>query len=315
LDTSIKHGVNAVFTFNLFKFLQVMRKCKLFINGGGNLIQDSTSSRSLFFYLYTIFAAKRRGCKVLMYGCGIGKVRRPFNRKLTRVIIDKYADIITLRDSLSKEELQQMGIKNPEIKLTADPAMSIKPAPVSDADYYLKSHGIDPDGNYICFSLREWKDFTDFSVFSKAAQYAYEKYNLTPVFLPIEVPKDLEVAKIAASALECPYHILTPPLDASLLISVYGKMKAVCAVRLHALVFAAASGAPFMAVSYDIKVDGFMEYIGREKMCKGLSELSYEWLCRCIDSIVSADAPSSPAEMLRDLEKGNTDSVKQLMEK
>ncbi|MBQ2864921.1 MAG: polysaccharide pyruvyl transferase CsaB [Clostridia bacterium] len=313
LPTSLDHGVNAVYTFNAVRFLSAMRRSSLFINGGGNLIQDSTSSRSLFFYLYTIYAAKKRGCKVLMYGCGIGHVRRSFNRRLTKKVIDDYVDIITLRDEISKNDLIKMGVTKPEISLTADPAMSIKPYPDSDAEYYLRSNGIDPDGKYICFSLRQWGNFKNYDAFAKAAEYAYKQYGATPVFLPIEIPKDMDPTNKVCGKLTCPHYILPPPSDAALLISVYGKMSAVCAIRLHALVFAAASGAPFMAASYDIKVNGFMEYIGMSELCCDLSELSFDWLKNSIDKIYSHDVVPSPANKLRELEKGNIDAAKKLL--
>ena len=79
LETKLLHEVDAVYTFNALKFRRAMRHARLFINGGGSLIQDVTSSRSLYFYLYTIHAARRLGCKVQMYGCGVGQpaVGRP----------------------------------------------------------------------------------------------------------------------------------------------------------------------------------------------------------------------------------------------
>ena len=43
-------------------FLRVMRRRTLYINGGGSLIQDVTSRRSLWFYLFTLRAARRCGC-------------------------------------------------------------------------------------------------------------------------------------------------------------------------------------------------------------------------------------------------------------
>ena len=312
LETSIRHGINTIYTFKLFNFLRAMKKCSIFINGGGNLIQDSTSSRSLYFYLYTIFAAKRRGCRVLMYGCGIGKVHKPFNRKITKRIINKYADIITLRDNLSKLDLDAMGITIPDIRLTSDPAMSIIPAPVSDANLYLSSNNIPSDGKYICFSLRQWGDFDKFDEFAKAAEYAYAKYGLIPIFLPIETPRDTEATNTVISHLTCPYHILKAPTDASLLISVFGKMQIVCAIRLHALVFAAASGSPFIAASYDIKVNGFMSYIQKDHLCCDLSNISSKWLCECIEKIMAGDN-LSPAERLRYLEKGNVSALKELL--
>lgn len=67
----------AVHTFNFPGFMHAMRRSALYVNGGGSLIQDVTSRRSLWYYLFTLRAAKRLGCKVMMYGCGIGPVTRP----------------------------------------------------------------------------------------------------------------------------------------------------------------------------------------------------------------------------------------------
>jgi len=43
-----------------------MRNSKLFINGGGSLIQDNTSTRSLIYYLGMIWLAKKMGMKVMI---------------------------------------------------------------------------------------------------------------------------------------------------------------------------------------------------------------------------------------------------------
>ena len=58
-ETRLLHEVDAVYTFHLFRFRRAMRRTRLFINGGGSLIQDTTSSRSLYFYLYTIYIAHK----------------------------------------------------------------------------------------------------------------------------------------------------------------------------------------------------------------------------------------------------------------
>jgi hypothetical protein len=65
------YRVKAVHTFNLFGFAGALRRSSLYINGGGSLIQDVTSRRSLWFYLYTIVLAHLLRCRVMMYGCGM----------------------------------------------------------------------------------------------------------------------------------------------------------------------------------------------------------------------------------------------------
>ena len=95
------------------------------ISGGGSLIQDVTSRRSLWYYLYNIRAAKRRKNRVMMYGCGIGPVIRPRHQRLAAEYMNRYVDAITLREPDSLQELRRMGVDQPEACLSADPALRL----------------------------------------------------------------------------------------------------------------------------------------------------------------------------------------------
>ena len=314
-ETETLHSVRAIYTFSFFSFLRAMRRSRLFINGGGSLIQDITSSRSLYFYLFTIWAAHHLGCRVLMYGCGIGHVSRPLNRRLAARILDKNADIITLRDQISQRELADMGVLRPDIRMAADPAMSLTPRPAKDADIFLEKQGIPADGKYIGFSLRSWSDFDRFDIFAGAADYAYKTYGATAVFLPIELPRDLSPSLRAASFMKTPYFVVDTPPEVELTIAVMRKMQAVCAMRLHALVFSAAAGVPFIATSYDIKVNGFMAYVGRDACCD-LKGLSSDWLKQAIDAVFSpgqAQEGESISSRLITLEEENVKAARQLL--
>ncbi|MEG2570535.1 MAG: glycosyltransferase, partial [Clostridia bacterium] len=122
------YHIRSVFTFNIFKMAGSMLKSHLYVNGGGSLIQDSTSSRSLYFYLFTLIAARILGCDVMMYGCGIGPVRGKTNRRIAAWVINHTATSITLRDPGSGEELTRMGVIRPQITLAADPTLNLAPA-------------------------------------------------------------------------------------------------------------------------------------------------------------------------------------------
>ncbi len=106
--------MGAVYVFNPFSFLPVMRRTKLYISGGGSLIQNQTSTRSLNYYLLSIRLAKLTGNRVLMYGCGIGPVNGEASRKSAARVIDRNVDAITLREDLSAEELKTMGVTKAE---------------------------------------------------------------------------------------------------------------------------------------------------------------------------------------------------------
>lgn len=297
-ETRLLHEVDAVYTFNALKFRRAMHRARLFINGGGSLIQDVTSSRSLYFYLYTIHAARRLGCKVQMYGCGVGHVATPFNRRLAGRILNRSVDIITLRDTVSQQELLDMNVTKPQIRMAADPATSLIPATQEEADRFLQQHGVPPEGDYICFALRPWGDFHDFESFARAAEYAYRQYGLTALFLPIEVPRDLSACKQTVSKMQTPHYVLgDAPEDVCLTMALLRKMKLVCGMRLHSIVFSAVACVPFLAVSYDIKVSGFMNYIGLSENCCTLGDVTFPWLCQQIDQLMTHPAPQRSLEI------------------
>ena len=158
-STRLAYRVRSVSRTNMFAWHSAMRHAKLYINGGGSLIQDVTSRRSLWFYLLNIAVAKRCGCKVQMYGCGIGPVTRENHRRLAARVLNRYVDVITLREPDSREELRAMGVTKPEILLTADPALTLRKAEDDQIDSVLLRAGIPPQGRYLCFALRQWRGF------------------------------------------------------------------------------------------------------------------------------------------------------------
>ena len=157
--TRLTHHVGAVYVFNPFSFLPVMRRTKLYISGGGSLIQNQTSTRSLNYYLLSIRLAKLTGNRVLMYGCGIGPVSGEGCRKSAARVIDRNVDAITLREDLSAEELKTMGVTKPKVYVTADPALLLEAGSEGAVDGFLLGNNIDPAGRYALFVLREWQGF------------------------------------------------------------------------------------------------------------------------------------------------------------
>ena len=119
-DTRSACGVNACHRFHLFAIRRILRRSLLFISGGGSLMQDVTSRLSLWYYLGTIRMAHRCGCKVQMYGCGIGPIVYERDRQLAARIINDCVDKITLREPDSRETLSDFGVTDPEVILASD---------------------------------------------------------------------------------------------------------------------------------------------------------------------------------------------------
>ena len=281
--TRLTCRVDSFYTFSLPRFWSHAKKCKLYVHGGGSLIQDVTSHRSLWFYLYTLRAAKKRGCNVMMYGCGIGPIRSHSNRRKAARYINSFVDCITLRDPHSLEELKHMQVTAPQMTLSADPTVVLQPASPTRIDTLFSQLSLNPNGAYIGLSIRKWDGFAEkTSVFADAAEYAYHTYGLTPVFLPIEPRVDLSSVNQVAALLSVPYAIWDQSFSTPDVIGLFSRMKIVISMRLHALVFSAGQGVPIIGVSYDPKVNAFLSSIGQD-LCVNLQDVTSEILCKLID--------------------------------
>ena len=317
--TRLTYRVRTAGRMDVGTWKKAMRHAGLYINGGGSLIQDVTSRRSLWFYLHNIQAAHKAGCKVQMYGCGIGPVLREQHRKLAASVLNASVDVITLREPDSLKELQSMGVTKPEILLTADPALTLPAASEDEIDSVLLRAGIPPHGKYLCFALRNWKGFEDKApLFAQAAKYTYETYGLTPVFAAVEKHLDPVAGRLAAAGLDIPHYFLDDAGSAGTIIGALSRMQAVVSMRLHALIFAAGQGIPLAGVVYDPKVSAFLRYIGQENFLD-LDALTADALKAMIDRMVSS--PISPEEQaaavqkLRQIEQVNVDTARRLLGK
>lgn len=316
---SARLGLTAVHTFNFPRFLAVMRRRALYINGGGSLIQDVTSRRSLWYYLFTLRAAKRLGCKVMMYGCGIGPVKRPGGVERTRRVLNSCVDAITLREPDSIEELARFGVTKPEIILASDPALTLPSAPAEEVGAALEAAGAAPKGKYICFALRLWPGFGEKAgVFAAAARHAHEAYGLTPVFLPINHLDDGQAAALVAEKLGDTPHVLLPgPMSSALVIGLMSRMQVVVSMRLHGLIFAAGQGVPLIGVSYDPKVTAFLRCV--DAGCVPLEGLEEGELCRLIDGAAARSGDAAALEenvrKLRAIEHRSMETAARLLGK
>ncbi len=316
-ETRMNYRVNAMYIFNLPKVLHHMRRTTLYINGGGSLMQDVTSWRSLWFYLWTLRSAKRHGAQVLMYGCGIGPIQSERNRSLTSGTIDRYVDAITLRDPHSLQELRDMGVHNPEIILASDPTVTLPAVSPELLDGLFRNHNLDPAGQYIAFIVRPWHGFEEkVGDFAAAATYAYEKHGLTPIFFPIEPRLDVVAARKITSLLSCPHYLFPDRCTAAETIGFLSRMRTVVSMRLHGLIFAAGQGVPLVGVVYDPKVSSFLSYIGQD-LFLDLDALHAPRLQEFIDLAVSRGQDraflTESIQRLLDVESKNSQTAAKLM--
>lgn len=308
-------GVSTVYTFRVGRVGRLMRHAKLYISGGGTLMQDATSTRSLLYYLFSIRQAAKNGCKVMLYGCGVGPISRPRNQARAARTLERYADIISVRDQYSLDTLAQLGVVRPRIHLNADPALLFDPPTSGVVSRYLFRSGLTSQNKYFMLALRPWAGFEEkVETFARAAEYAYETYGLTPLLYAMEPGRDMAAIEAVAQRLRCPHLTLSAGISGTEALALIRRMRLVVSMRLHALIFAAGQNVPTVGIVYDPKVSAFLDYLGQE-LYLPLSEVTVADLCDRIDGAMAADACSEDNLLrLRHLAEENETLARALLE-
>lgn len=253
-------GVQAIHRFDPFGILKAMGQADLLLSGGGSLLQNVTSQVSLFYYLSIIALAGLMGRHCMLFAQGIGPIRGHFCRWLTKKVCAR-ADLITVRDDGSLEDLSAMGMDPERILVTSDAVFNLPQGRPQEGRKLLAQWGLDVDRPIIAFALRHWKGEKRFvREFAKAADELKQQYKAQILFLPLQFPADAQLSESVLHAMEDTRDafILGQRCSTQQYQDLISQVRLLIGMRLHALVFAAINDVPFMAVSYDPKVDRFV---------------------------------------------------------
>ncbi|MFZ5753508.1 MAG: polysaccharide pyruvyl transferase family protein, partial [Bacillota bacterium] len=214
-----------------------------------------------------IFIAKLLEKPVMVYAQGIGPLKTRMNRFLTSFILNR-VNAITVRDQRSKDDLVAMGVER-DITVTADPVLGLSPETVSvelgreilERNGLRKEEGQKLLGVYI----RSWKDNAYLVELVKACdQLAGEGWKI--VFVPMQFPGDITISRQAAKQMKHQAVVLKEMYNPEEILSITKNMDLVLGMRLHALIKGAVVGVPVVGLSYDPKVDRFLESIGQQAL-------------------------------------------------
>mgnify|MGYP004561614853 CR=1 FL=1 len=267
-------AINTVNRFNIFSVLRELRGAKLLLSGGGTLIQDATSTKSLLYYLGIIYAAKRFGLKVMLYANGMGPIKDKNVGKVHRVLNE--VDLITLRENESLHEIERCKITKPKVVVTADPAFNLTPANAVREDELLAEFSVPTDKKLLAVSVRGWKQLGDaFEIKMACALDRLSEEGYFPVFMPMQMSTDLAISRRIIQRMKKESVIIDRELPVSELLALIGRCDIACGMRLHMLIFASVMNVPMTGIVYDPKIRGFMEYMNQKKYVE-LSDFNAE---------------------------------------
>lgn len=276
------YQVEAVSRLCLPSIIKTLRSADLLLSGGGGLLQDVTSYRSVPYYLGVMKLARVMGVKVAVFAQGIGPLHHHWSRHGVQKVLSGI-DYISVRDAASARLLKEIGVKK-TVEITADPVLSLEPVSPAEAAAFRETTGLkkSSDELLVGIALRPYpgeKVFDEelLAVIARGCYYLRKEFGAKLVYLPFHRKKDLPLATRLASGGISRGLVFEQDLSPGDLLKLVGSLDLLIGMRLHALIFAAVCGVPFVALPYDPKVNAFLENIG-EKAAFSLQDLTLQKL-------------------------------------
>jgi polysaccharide pyruvyl transferase CsaB len=253
-ETARTYAVDATPRMDLARVRSAIERADVVLSGGGGLLQNVTSLRSLLYYANIIRSAIRARKATMIFAQSIGPLDF-FGRAIVRNFCRGIA-AATVRDERSRMLLQAL-LPDVAVQRTADPVFLFDPA---GAPLDLASEGLGDDpAPLVVVSVRKWhgSEATIHALASMADRLA-DRYGARVAFLPLGGAADAEVSTaVIRRCASTP--VLLPDYPLGQAAQVIGRASFVIGMRLHALVIAARMTVPFIALPYDPKVSALCD--------------------------------------------------------
>jgi len=268
----------------LMDISRAIDKADLLILGGGSLLQD-LRPHYMPSLMGLLKLAMMKGKRTAVYGVGAGPIDTTIGKRLAREVLNK-VDIVTVRDRMSLETLQDCGVRN--VVMTCDPAfgMHIPPAPAR-AEHDV-SRLFDGNEDVVCSTFYRWLHDSDLNrnsqkadpLHSQKMQILLDIYtdimdcnDYRMVFLPT-VLSDVNEYRRMSEKIGPRTKALDYRNDLEFITGTLGSSRLLLGMRLHSLILATMMGVPFVPISYCGKVKSYLELIGLSDLYLDVEDLT-----------------------------------------
>ena len=246
-ETARRSDVDSLYFLRFPAIAHRMKNARALIFGGGNLLQDATSRRSLAYYLALLRQGRRRGCRTLLYGAGLGPLSARGWEKCAGAL-NECADTIVLRERESLAAAREHGVKAPELVLGADGALETDVSAAPKEDVLL-----------VC--PRQGRGAPPFPAeYARAAAALGAKRGWRVRYVAMNIRQDLPLCQ--ALAAETGGEVIAAPEDTAALTRLFASAQLTVSMRLHALTLSYLAGTPALGIDGDGRIAAFATECG-----------------------------------------------------
>ena len=255
---SAKFGVCCCRRYSISSLVREIQKSEAVIFGGGTLLQNSTSNRSLAYYLFILHFAQTRGKKTELWGNSVGNIKGKRWRAMTAEVLSECSDV-GLRDResvcLALELIQSNSLKMPCVRLEKDLAFAPFLCQRSRSEHILLTVGNKKTAVVVLKGGEKKEGLEDII---KCVSWLCRS-GMTLVFVVMYPKEDLKLSLRVCKELG---GVLAYPLGIADVTELIRSSCVVCSMRYHALVFARSVGIPFIGFGESEKIQRFCSSYG-----------------------------------------------------
>ena len=235
--TKEHNNVNAVYRFSLWAVINEIKNCDVLISGGGSLLQDVTSLKSLIYYLFIISLGLLFNKKVIIFAQGIGPINNKFAQFITRKLL-QLCTYVSVRDDISRNILEYWEV---DADLVCDPIWGIEIPQTKKT-------------NSVGIQLRKFKTM-NYNFLQKLALLVSKKFSYKEIeIFSLQEDLDYDIAKMFEKYLLQMNPDLVTEVVTENIAQRISQLEYMIGMRFHALLIAIKSGVKTCAINYDIKV-------------------------------------------------------------
>ncbi|HMD02556.1 MAG TPA: polysaccharide pyruvyl transferase CsaB, partial [Candidatus Baltobacteraceae bacterium] len=253
-STAHDYGVEATPRWEQGAIRRAIERADTVLSGGGGLLQNATSLKSLLYYAGIIRTAIRARKRTMVFAQSVGPL--DFWGKQTVRECCRGLSAATVRDERSRELFAPL-VPGVAVERTADPVFLYDP-PAAGID--LTVAGLGPESDPLVVAcVRKTAHWNEGVVaLAAAVDRLASEHGARTAFVPFGGAADAEAATSVIR--KCRSKPTLVPLDGlDAVAAAIARARLVIGVRLHALILAMRFGVPFLAVPYDPKVRGLCE--------------------------------------------------------
>ena len=238
---------------NILRVIKEIKRADAVIFGCGNLIQDETSRRSLFYYSTLLSICRIYSKRVAVFSNGIGPLKdKKSNRIASRML--ECADYISVREPRSLALSQELSNRS-DIKLGADTVFLCTLPDEEEQIMLCRRYGISE--RYILLCPRKNADRRDIAAMTEYAnKMAKNGYGI--VIFPMQESADMPLCKNLAGNIRGSVLISEQGID--IVLSLISRASLIIGARLHATVYSLMCNTPVVSFDRDSRIAALCEY-------------------------------------------------------